>query len=372
MLQRGRPTDPEVWPNGLPGPDIENGQNPIVITTNQTGYDDDKRNYFQVNGKVEIQIPWVKGLKLTGTATADKEIQRVKNWQTPWYLYFWDHKTYEADGVTPVLTKNLRSTFTSPQLSQSDANYLNILTSAFINYDNQFGGHSIAVMAAVTKETDKEDDFNAYRTNFISPALDQLFAGGTQGQQVGGAGYERARLSYFGRVAYNYKEKYLAEFLWREDGSYLFPENHRFGFFPGFLAGWRISEENFFKNIHFVNSLKIRGSYGELGNDQVYYKASLREYQFLSTYGFSSYTINNAAFKTLYEQVVPNPSFTWEVAKNTDVGIDGTLFNNRVDFTFDYFYNKRDQILMAKIRIHSSNFRNCRSFAAHKHRKGGK
>jgi TonB-linked SusC/RagA family outer membrane protein len=146
----------------------------------------------------------------------------------------------------------------------------------------------------------------------------------------------------------------LAEFLWREDGSYLFPENHQFGFFPGFLAGWRISQENFFKNIHFVNSLKIRGSYGELGNDQVYFDRGdgsgfrLQEYQFLSTYGFGNYTINNAAFKTLYEQVVPNPSFTWEVAKNTDIGIDGTLFNNSIDFTFDYFYNKRDQILWRK------------------------
>ena len=349
MLQRGRPTDPEVWPNGLPGPDIENGQNPIVITTSQTGYDDDKRNYFQVNGRVEILIPWVKGLKLTGTATADKEIRRVKTWRTPWYLYFWDHKTYEADGVTPVLTKNLRSTFTSPQLSQSDENYLNILTSGFINYDRQIGEHSIELMAAVTKETDKEDDFNAYRTNFISPALDQMFAGGTTGQQVGGSGYNRARLSYFGRVAYNYKEKYLAEFLWREDGSYLFPAGHRFGFFPGFLAGWRISEEDFFKNVHFVNSLKIRGSYGELGNDQVYYNNVLQEYQFLSSYGFGNYSIDNSAFKTLYEPVVPNPNFTWEVAKNTDIGIDGTLFNNHIDFTFDYFYNKRDQILWRKL-----------------------
>lgn len=348
MLQRGRPTDPEVWPNGLPGPDIENGQNPIVITTNQTGYDDDKRNYFQVNGRVEILIPWVKGLKVTGTATADKEIRRTKTWQIPWYLYFWDHKTYEADGVTPVLTKNLRSTFTSPQLGEADYNYLNILTSAFINYDRNIGPHSIQVMAAVTKETDKEDDFNAYRTNFISPALDQLFAGGTQGQQVGGSGYNRARLSYFGRVAYNYKEKYLAEFLWREDGSYLFPPGHQFGFFPGILAGWRISEENFFKNIRFVNSLKLRGSYGVLGNDQVYYNGQLQEYQFLSTYGFSNYTINNAAYKTLYEQVVPNPDFTWEVAKNTDIGIDGTLFNNSINFTFDYFYNKRDHILWRK------------------------
>src|SRR6185312_16277345 len=241
MLQRGKPTDPEVWPNGLPGPDIENGQNPIVITTNQTGYDDDKRDYFQMNGKVEILIPGVKGLKVTGTATVDKEIKRTKTWQIPWYLYFWDHKTYEADGVTPLLTKSMRSTFTSPQLGQSDANYLNVLTSGFINYDRVIGPHTIALMAAVTRETDKEDDFNAYRTNFISPALDQLFAGGTQGQQVGGAGYDRARLSYFGRVAYNYKEKYLAEFLWRDDGSYLFPAGHRFGFFPGFLAGWRIS-----------------------------------------------------------------------------------------------------------------------------------
>jgi TonB-dependent starch-binding outer membrane protein SusC len=350
MLMRGRPTDPEVWPNGLPGPDIENGQNPIVITTSQTGFDDDKRDYFQVNGKVEFLIPGVSGLKLTGTATVDKEIRRTKTWRTPWNLYFWDHATYEADGKTPLLTKSIRSTFTSPQLNEADYNYLNILVSGFINYDRKIGPHTIALMAAVTRETDKEDDFNAYRTNFISPVLSQLFAGGTQGQQVGGAGYDRARLSYFGRVAYNYKEKYLAEFLWRDDGSYLFPVGHRFGFFPGVLAGWRISEENFFKNnVRFINSLKLRGSYGKLGNDQVYYNNVLQEYQFLSTFGFSNYTINNSAFKTLYEPVVPNPNFTWEVANNTDVGIEGTLLNNSINFEFDYFYNKRDRILWQKL-----------------------
>ncbi len=349
MLMRGRPTDPEVWPNGLPGPDIENGQNPIVIATSQTGYDDDRRDYFQVNGRVEFLIPGVDGLKVTGTATVDKEIQRTKNWQIPWYLYFWDHSTYEADGKTPVLTRNLRSTFTSPQLGQADDNFLNLLTSAFINYDKKIGSHTIALMAAVTKETDKEDNFSAYRTNFISPALSQLFAGGTLGQQVNGTGYNRARLSYFGRAAYNYKEKYLAEFLWRDDGSYLFPKGHQFGFFPGILAGWRISEEGFFKNnIKFINSLKLRASYGKLGNDQVYYNNVLQEYQFLSTYGFSNYTINNSAYKTLYEQVVPNPDFTWEVAKNSDVGIEGSLLHNSINFEFDYFYNKRDHILWQK------------------------
>jgi TonB-dependent starch-binding outer membrane protein SusC len=349
MLMRGRPTDPEVWPNGLPGPDIENGQNPIVIATSQTGYDRDKRDYFLGIGKVEITIPWVAGLKVTGTVSLDNEIQRTKTWQIPWSLYFWDHVTYEADGKTPKLAKSVRSTFTSPQLNQGDARYLNILTSAFVNYDHTFGKHTINLMAAVTKETDNEDDFNAYRTNFISPAIDQLFAGGANQQNIGGSAYSRGRLSYFGRAAYNYKEKYLAEFLWRYDGSYLFPEAHRWGFFPGILAGWRISEEDFFKNnVRFVNYLKLRGSWGQLGNDQVYYGGVLKEYQYLSTYGFSNYVIGSQGVTTLYETVVPNPNFTWEVTNNSDVGVEGQLLKGKINFEFDYFYNKRNKILWQK------------------------
>ncbi|HEY4156388.1 MAG TPA: SusC/RagA family TonB-linked outer membrane protein, partial [Puia sp.] len=349
MMMRGRPTDPEVWPNGLPGPDIENGQNPIVITTNQTGYDRDKRDYFLGIGKVEINIPWVQGLKLTGSVSLDNQTKRTKTWQTPWYLYFWDHATYEADGKTPLLTKSIRSTFTNPQLSESDAKYLNILTSGFLNYDRTFGPHTVNLMAAVTKETDDEDDFNAYRTNFISPAIDQLFAGGANQQTIGGSAYDRARLSYFGRAAYNYKEKYLAEFLWRYDGSYLFPEAHRWGFFPGVLAGWRISEEDFFKNaVPFINYLKIRGSWGRMGNDQVYYGGLLKEYQYLATYGFSNYVIGNQGVTTLYETVVPNPNFTWEVTNNTDVGLEGQLMKGKINFEFDYFYNKRNNILWQK------------------------
>ena len=90
MLMRGKPNEPAIWPNGLPGRDIENGQNPVVIATNQTGYDKDKRDYFQTNGKVEILIPGVEGLKITGTAAVDKISIRNKRWSTPWYLYSWD------------------------------------------------------------------------------------------------------------------------------------------------------------------------------------------------------------------------------------------------------------------------------------------
>jgi TonB-linked SusC/RagA family outer membrane protein len=350
MLMRGRPTEPEVWPNGLPGPDIENGQNPIVITTSQTGYDKDKRDYFQVNGKVEALIPGVQGLKLTGMATVDKEVRTEKVWQTPWTLYFWDKKTYEADGKTPLLTKSVRSTFTTPQLGETSWSYLDIYLSGFVNYDKSFGNHNLALMAAVTRETHKEDDFNAYRTNFISSAVDQLFAGGSLQQNVGGSAYNRAKLSYFGRVGYNYKEKYLAEFTWRYDGSYLFPSDQRFGFFPGVSAAWRISEEDFFKkSVPFMNYLKLRASWAQMGNDQVYYlkngTPTLFEYQYINTYSFGSYVINGNAATTLGETVVPNPHFTWEVANNTDVGLEGQLLNGMFNFEFDWFYNKRTHIL---------------------------
>ena len=107
----------------------------------------------------------------------------------------------------------------------------------------------------------------AFRQYFNSTAIDQLFAGGSAQQDANTtAAWQRARMSYFGRAAYNYKEKYLAEFLWRYDGSYMFPRSSRWGFFPGVTAGWRISEEDFFKKTpashQFAETTGIVGSVG--------------------------------------------------------------------------------------------------------------
>ena len=348
MLMRGKPNEPAIWPNGLPGRDIENGQNPVVITTNQTGYDKDKRDYFQTNGKLEILIPGVKGLKVTGTAAVDKYILNGKRWQTPWYLYSWDRATFEADGVTPRLTRELRSTFTDPRLRQNSENSLSINLSGLINYDRKLGDHTVNILAGVQRETLNNEFFNSFRRYYISTAIDQLFAGGDEEKNNGGGAYNRARLSYFGRVGYNYKEKYIAEFLWRYDGSYIFPKNERFGFFPGIMGGWRISEENFFKeNIHFMDNLKLRASWGQMGAEP-YFGGNLAEYQFLSTYGFSNYIIDDAVARGLYETRLPNPNFTWEVQNSLNFGLEASAFNNRINFEFDYFINKRDKALLAQ------------------------
>jgi len=346
MLMRGKPTEQEVWPNGLPGPDIENGQNPIVITTNQTGYDKDRRDYFQTNGRIDLQVPFVEGLKISGFAALDKYFKGGKRWETPWYLYFWDKVSYEADGVTPKLTKSVRSTFNDPRLTQSQEDQLNINLSGFISYDKTFGSHTMNIMAAVTRETINNQTFNAFRRNYISTALDQLFAGGDAQKDNSGSAYDRARLSYFGRVNYNYKEKYMAEFLWRYDGSYMFPENDRFGFFPGILLGWRLSEEKFFKPVTFINNLKLRASWGQMGNDNILFNNVLQEYRYLSTYGFNTYIVGGNVVKTLTETGVPNPGYTWEVANNSNVGLEGSALNSRLTFEFDVFNNIRTKILM--------------------------
>jgi TonB-linked SusC/RagA family outer membrane protein len=347
MLMRGRPTEPEVWPNGKPGPDIENGQNPYVITTSATGYDENPTDYTQANASVDITNPWISGLKLTLSGAIDKNSQTDKLWQTPWSLYYWDRITYEADGKTPKLVGAVRSNFTDPRLTQRYGSVLNTNLTALLSYDHKFGiNHNVSVLAGVTKEQFKGEGFTAFRRNYISSAVDQLFAGGTI-QTVDGGAYERARLGYYGRAQYNYKEKYLAEFIWRYDGSYIFPPAHRFGFFPGLLLGWNVTNEDFFK-VKNINYLKLRASYGQMGNDQVFFNGQLQEYAFLSLLGFGQYPIDGNVAKTLMERLLANPNFTWERANNYNFGLDASLFGNKVDLTLEYFYNKRDQILIQK------------------------
>ena len=360
MLTRGYPNKPAFWPNGLPAPDIENGQQPVLVTTSATGYDKDTRYYLQSNASVNITNPWIPGLKLTASVALDKYIQQGKNWQTPWFVYSWDYTSYDAN-KEPLLQRVQKGPAQST-LRQYTNDQFNSLLSGILSYDHTFGAsHAVTVLAGITKEQSNSNGFEGYRQYFNSTAIDQLFAGGSN-QQVATNDpsrtpiWQRARMSYFGRAGYNYKEKYIAEFLWRYDGSYMFPRSSRWGFFPGVTAGWRVSEEDFFKKaLPAVSSLKLRASWGQLGNDQVYFNNTLREYDYLPTYAYGDvvnsnwgYVINNQVSQTIYENGVPNTSLTWEVANNADIGLEGSLLNGKIFFEFDVFQNKRSNILWRK------------------------
>jgi len=344
MMMRGNPTMPAYWPNGMPGPDIEYGENPVVISTDATGYDRDKRYYFQTNGQIEIKIPGVEGLKVTGTAAVDKYVRGTKRWEIPWFLYTWQGD-YEADGTTPKLVAGKRGP-AEPRLNQSNEDQMNVLLGAVASYDKTIGDHIFNILAGVNRETIRNDNFSAFRRYFISNNIDYLFAGGDAEKDNNGSAWERARLNYFGRLNYNYKNKYIAELLWRVDGSYMFPTDTRYGFFPGAMLGWMVSEENFWKeNVPFVNYFKIRASYGQMGNDNIYFEGALQEYQYFNTYGFNSYIINNEIVKSLRESRVPNMFITWEVANNYNLGFDLQFLGGKFNAEFDLFKNSRESIL---------------------------
>jgi TonB-linked SusC/RagA family outer membrane protein len=343
-LNRQYPYLPAYWPNGKPGPDVEYGQNPVLITTNATGYDKNKTYIMQGDVKVDIVIPGIKGLSVTGEANYDKSILNHKQFEKPWYVYTWDGQTRDASG-TPVLIKGERGV-TDPRLWQSMTDGDNSTLRALINYSHNITEkHHFKLLLGTERTTGKSMNFNAYRRYFVSTAIDQMFAGGDLLKDNGGDASHDARLSYFGRLNYDYKGKYLAEFLFRYDGSYVFPEASRFGFFPGISLGWRISEEDFWKNtLPFINELKIRGSWGQTGNDRI------DPYQFAATYGFNgTYILNqNVPVNTSALLRTPNPNITWEVANQSNIGMDGQMFSGKVSFSLDYFYNVRSNILWWK------------------------
>src|SRR5690606_17027064 len=147
--------------------------------------------------------------------------------------------------------------------------------------------------------------------------------------------------NYFGRFNYNFDGKYLLEFLFRYDGSQIFPREGRYGFFPGVSAGWRLSEEPFIRdNFNFVNQLKIRGSYGEIGNDRV------DAYQYLQTFTLQdNYYFGGGVFPGLRPGVLPNPDITWEVSKKTDLGIEGMFWDGLFGFEYTWWRENRSNIL---------------------------
>lgn len=343
MVMRGKPIFPGYWPDGTPGPDLEYGDNPVVVSTDATGYDRDKRYNLNSNMRVDVNIPWVKGLSLSSNVSLDKQFMFDKRFETPWYLYSWDGRTYDANNK-PVLIKGKKG-FEDPRLSESMQDNQNLLINGLVNYERSFNSHNVKFLAGMESIVGNGESFNAFKRYFISTAIDQMFAGGDLDKNAGGSGYKNARQNYFGRVNYNYSEKVLVEFVWRYDGSYIFPKKDRFGFFPGVSVGWRLSEEKFWKNnLSFIENFKLRASWGKTGNDRI------DPWQYLSTY-----SMNNSGYTYIFgvdqqnrllgESRIPNENITWEVANQADIGIEGQLFNNKLFFVFDLFDNRRSNIL---------------------------
>lgn len=343
LINRSKPMFIAYYPGNKPAAGYQAGQSPVVLASDLLGYDKNKTYAFNSNVKLLVTVPWVKGLSFTGNMAFDKEIYNGKFWRTPYILYSWDRMTFDENNE-PVVVGALDGPYTTPELTQNISDGQGVTLNALVNYDLSLSAkHNIRFLAGVEKLTGKSMDLSAFRRGFVSTAVDQMFAGGDPDKNNSGSASQNARLNYFGRVNYDYMQKYLLEFVWRYDGSYIFPKEGRYGFFPGVSAGWRISEEGFWKNnISFINYFKIRGSWGQTGNDRI------AAYQYLSSYGFGSrpFIFNESLeVKTLNELRIANPNITWEVANQSNLGFDLQLFNGKIQFSAEYFHNLRTNIL---------------------------
>jgi TonB-linked SusC/RagA family outer membrane protein len=189
-------------------------------------------------------------------------------------------------------------------------------------------------------------NYGGSRNNYLSTAIDQLFAGNSNKEDIDnfGSAYEQARRSLFGRFAYDYAGRYMAQFNFRYDGSYIFASGKRWGFFPGVSLGWRVSEENFIRdNLSWLNNLKLRLSYGQQGIDQV------DAFQYLLKYAMGrNYVFGNRDVEGIYPEGLPNETITWEVANTYNAGLDGTLWKGKLEFEIDLFRTVRSNILTSR------------------------
>jgi len=349
-LIRNFPNSPALWPNGLYGPDIEYGDQPLAISSFDGGFDDDK--HYRINPMLTatVKIPWVKGLSVTGNYAYDMYFRVRKFFEKPITLYFFDKTGYLAAGNTgkedgsAFLTGIPRARFAEPRLTDSYYDTRRITNSIRLMYERTFGVHSVAGFIAAESTDYLTKGIQGYRRYFISDQLPYLNAGGTDEMSNASSVGIDARLNYFGRATYNYAEKYLFEFTLRRDGSLRFSEDAgRWGTFPSVLLGWRASSENFWKNnISFINYFKLKASWGQMGNDAV------AAFQYLTSYAFNTGFITGSSKKYdsgLAQSSVPNPNITWEVANIYNGGFESQWLSGRITWDVDAFYQRRSNIL---------------------------
>jgi TonB-linked SusC/RagA family outer membrane protein len=306
----------------------------LTSNTDISGY---IKNVSQdVNGQVSLNynIKWVKGLSAKAFVGYFRNYSTAKNFKKPYSYYTYDSAAniYTFKGNNPA----------GPQASLSESwssNYINTKQYS-LNYDNTFNNdHHITALALFESIDYSSQSISASRRDFVSPALDQLFAGSAAGQQGNGNASEMGRSSYVGRLNYSFRNKYLIESILRADASAKFPKDKRWGYFPSVSVGWVASEERFMQQFAQLDFLKLRASLGQSGNDAV------GNFQYLAGYQLGrSILLENVLAPTVVPTGLPNPKLTWERMKIYNLGLEYSFFNGKLYGEADVFYRERSGI----------------------------
>ena len=342
-LQTGGPawqdlyTSRPFWPATLPDPeklsyagaDIGN----VYASTNMdlSGYTASDKKDLKATLSLDYNIRWIKGLSAKALVNYSEFNSFEKRFQKP--LTF-----YSYDPASAVYTQRVQF-FQKAELNQWYDVSPRVLQNYSLNYENVFKDHRVTALALYESINYWNDNFTAGRKDFLTPAIDQLFAGSTVNATNNGSASQMGRKSLIGRANYSYKNKYLAEAIFRADASAKFPSNSRWGYFPSISLGWVMSEESFMKSIGSLDNLKLRASYGQSGNDAV------GNFQYLAGYQYADlYVINGISQQGLSSKGIANPLLTWERMNISNAGFDYSFFKRKIYGELDVFYRERTGI----------------------------
>lgn len=225
------------------------------------------------------------------------------------------------------------------QITKTNIGYTNQNYQALADYHKILDEHDFKILGGASYLAQKTDSLSGTRYDMPNNELTEINAGSEGTQLVYGTAREYTLVSFFGRLNYAFKGKYLLEANIRRDGSSRFSDGRRWGWFPSASVGWRLSEEEFMQDVTFIQDLKLRGSYGRLGND------AIGDYPYQSNYILRSYPFGGVLNPTTGLEIYPNAGLTWETTDIANIGVDFTLWK-KLNVTFDYFDKRTNDILL--------------------------
>ena len=302
----------------------------------------------QMGGKGSLTIKPFEGLSIQAIVAPYINYQKSKQFQMACgYTLADDPNTFGGyfDGGGGIL-------YDTNKLTEGRNDDWHVTSQVIANYMRDFGKHSLTVMAGFENYYSKSESLGAARDQYVLTNYPYLNIGPEEYMENSGTGSEYTSTSWFGRVLYSYADRYLFQANVRHDGSSRFAKGYRWGTFPSFSAGWVITEEPFMKN--FMNSqkylsyFKLRGSWGKLGNERI--GSNYFPYIALMSFGNTIFYMADGSVvsaNTARPSVLAVEDITWETTTSTDIGFDANFFDNRLRLTFDYYWKKTTDMLLA-------------------------
>lgn len=320
------------------------------------------KNYNTLNAKLSLDynVPFIKGLKANAMFSYRRYYEKSKQVGKEYTLY--RHATSGENNhiiapdaeVVGTRTRTERGNFVRKDLKENSSYTLNLR----LNYDQTFGKHAVGGLFVYEQYEAWGDDFWGERRQLLTPSIEDMFVGSADSKwkDADGKSSEIGRIAYVGRVNYGYDERYLLEANFRYDASVKWVPGKRWGFFPSVSGAWRMTEEKFFKSntkLNFINNLKLRASYGILGNDG---GDDVNGYQYLEKYKIAKAAAFGSATTGILPDVYPNANITWEKTATFDAGFDLSMWNGLLGLEFDYFHKRTYDILMDRVRTIPGTF----------------